>query len=132
MSSEREKRLAERPDEKRSHPRAPVELRVDYKRVNSFLADYTKNISRGGTFIGTDKPLPIGTRLRFRISVPDVAVPINLTGEVAWIAPAGDEPGMGIRFVDLEGEAREVFEARVEKLMLKQFGPDLAAKLMGK
>ena len=132
MSSEREKRLAERPDEKRSHPRARVELRVDYKRVNSFLADYTKNISRGGTFIGTDKPLPIGTRLRFRISVPDVAVPINLTGEVAWIAPAGDEPGMGIRFVDLEGEAREVFEARVEKLMLKQFGPDLAAKLMGK
>jgi len=124
--------LAERPDEKRSHPRARVELRVDYKRVNSFLADYTKNISRGGTFIGTDKPLPIGTRLRFRISVPDVAVPINLTGEVAWIAPAGDEPGMGIRFVDLEGEAREVFEARVEKLMLKQFGPDLAAKLMGK
>jgi len=132
LSSEREKRLAERPDEKRSHPRARVELRVDYKRVNSFLADYTKNISRGGTFIGTDKPLPIGTRLRFRISVPDVAVPINLTGEVAWIAPAGDEPGMGIRFVDLEGEAREVFEARVEKLMLKQFGPDLAAKLMGK
>ena len=132
MSSEREKRLAERPDEKRIHPRAPVELKVDYKRVNSFLADYTKNISRGGTFIGTDKPLPIGTRLRFRISVPDVAVPINLTGEVAWIAPAGDEPGMGIRFVDLEGEAREVFEARVEKLMLKQFGPDLAAKLMGK
>lgn len=124
--------MAERPDEKRSHPRARVELRVDYKRVNSFLADYTKNISRGGTFIGTDKPLPIGTRLRFRISVPDVAVPINLTGEVAWIAPAGDEPGMGIRFVDLEGEAREVFEARVEKLMLKQFGPDLAAKLMGK
>lgn len=124
--------MAERPEEKRSHPRAPIELRVDYKRVNSFLADYTKNISRGGTFIGTDKPLPIGTRLRFRISVPDVPVPINLTGEVAWIAPAGQSPGMGIRFVDLEGEAREVFEARVEKLMLKQFGPDLAAKLMGK
>ena len=106
--------MAERPDEKRIHPRAPVELKVDYKRVNSFLADYTKNISRGGTFIGTDKPLPIGTRLRFRISVPDVAVPINLTGEVAWIAPAGSAPGMGIRFVDLEGEAREVFEARVD------------------
>jgi type IV pilus assembly protein PilZ len=132
LSPERENRLAESSDEKRSHVRAPIELRVEYKRVNSFLADYTKNISRGGTFIGTDKPLPLGTRFRFRISVPDMAVPINLTGEVAWIAPPGETPGMGIRFVDLEGEAREVFELRVEKLMEKQFGADLAAKLMKK
>ncbi len=83
--------MAQRPDDKRIHPRAPIELKVDYKRVNSFLADYTKNISKGGTFIGTDKPLPIGTRFHFRISVPQFPEPINLTGEVAWIAPAGEK-----------------------------------------
>ncbi len=124
--------MAEKPDEKRIHPRAPIELRIDYKRVNSFLADYTTNISRGGTFIATDKPLPLGTRFRFKIMVPDVPGPINLTGEVAWIAPAGNEPGMGIRFVDLDGEQRIAFEARVEQLMEKHFGVELAAKLMGK
>jgi type IV pilus assembly protein PilZ len=107
-------------------------LRVEYKRVNSFLADYTKNISKGGTFIGTDKPLPIGTRFHFRISVPQFPEAISLTGEVAWIAPAGEAPGMGIRFIYADDEGRASFEGRVEELMRKHFGPVLAAKLLGK
>jgi type IV pilus assembly protein PilZ len=37
----------------RQHARAPIELKVDYKKMNSFFADYTKNISKGGTFIKT-------------------------------------------------------------------------------
>jgi type IV pilus assembly protein PilZ len=124
--------LSERSDEKRNHPRAPIELRVDYKRVNSFLADYTKNISRGGTFIGTDKPLPIGTRFHFKISLPGMREPFTLTGEVAWIAPAGQSPGMGIRFVYADELGRATFESEVERLMQKHFGPALAAKLLGK
>ncbi len=123
--------MAEGSDEKRSHPRAPIELRVDYKRVNSFIADYAKNISRGGTFISTKNPLPVGTRFRFRISVPTFPEPINLTGEVAWIAPAREGPGMGIRFV-YEGESRASLEARVEQLVRKHLGAELAAKLLGK
>src|SRR6516164_2182390 len=49
----------------RTHPRAPIELKVDYKKLNSFFADYTRNISKGGTFIKTRKPLPVGTRFLF-------------------------------------------------------------------
>ena len=124
--------MPEPSDEKRSDPRAPIELKVDYKRVNSFLADYTKNISKGGTFIGTDKPLPLGTRFHFRISVPQLPEAISLTGEVAWIPPAGEPPGMGIRFIYADGEGRASFEARVEELMRKHFGPTLASKLLGK
>ena len=44
--------------EHRDHARAPIELEVDYKKLNSFFADYTKNISKGGTFIKTRKALP--------------------------------------------------------------------------
>ncbi len=33
--------------EGRQAPRAPIELKVDYKKLNSFFADYTKNISQG-------------------------------------------------------------------------------------
>jgi type IV pilus assembly protein PilZ len=124
--------LPEQSDEKRSDPRAPIELKVDYKRVNSFLADYTKNISRGGTFIGTDKPLPLGTRFHFRISIPGLGEPFTLTGEVAWIAPPGQMAGMGIRFVYADSEGRAAFESQVERLMEKHFGPTLASKLLGK
>ena len=44
-------------DDRRLAYRAPIELKVEYKRLNTFFADYTRNISRGGTFIGTDKPV---------------------------------------------------------------------------
>jgi type IV pilus assembly protein PilZ len=47
-----------------------VELRVNYRRLNTFFADYVKSISRGGTFIATQRPLPIGTCLACRASTP--------------------------------------------------------------
>jgi hypothetical protein len=34
--------------ERRAETRRPIELKVEYKRLNTFFADYTKNISRGG------------------------------------------------------------------------------------
>jgi len=54
-------------DDRRGDSRAPIELKVEYKRLNSFFADYTKNISRGGSFIGTEKPLPVGTEFVFAL-----------------------------------------------------------------
>jgi type IV pilus assembly protein PilZ len=68
--------------------RAPIELKVEYKRLNTFFADYTKNISRGGTFIGTDKPLPIGTEFVFALGVPNMVEPVRLRGKVIWTTPA--------------------------------------------
>ncbi|MGH7280839.1 MAG: hypothetical protein ACRELY_04895 [Polyangiaceae bacterium] len=56
--------------EKRDGLRAAITLRVDYKRLNTFFADYTKNISKGGTFIRTTKPLDVGTEFVFVLSFP--------------------------------------------------------------
>src|ERR1041385_6980995 len=61
--------------DRRSNGRHPIELKVEYKRLNTFFADYTKNISKGGTFIGTDKPLDIGTELVFALSIPPLREP---------------------------------------------------------
>ncbi len=116
--------------EKRSTPRAPIELRVDYKRLNSFFADYTKNISRGGTFIATKNPLPIGTSFRFEISTPGLPAPFRLLGEVSWIRQDGPEAGMGIRFVFTDDAQRRELESQVEKLMIDHLGPVLYRKLL--
>src|SRR5690606_15108953 len=85
--------------DKRAHPRIPIELRVDYPKLNAFFADYTRNISKGGTFIRTKQPLPKGTRFVFRLSVPTLEAPILLEGEVAWTKEGDEEAGMGIRFL---------------------------------
>src|SRR6476659_6330155 len=96
--------------ESRVHGRAPIELKVDYKKMNSFFADYTKNISKGGTFIKTKKPLSIGTRFLFKLTIPHRNEPFELLGEVVWSKADGEEPGMGIRFIYANGAQRDDFE----------------------
>lgn len=122
-------------DDRRREPRAPIELRVEYKRVNSFFADYTKNISRGGTFIATEKPLPIGTEFVFRLSAPGLAEPLELRGAVAWTVAAADAnadkpAGMGIRFRYRDDAERAAVHQAVEQLVYAALGPFVGKRLL--
>src|SRR5687768_1858653 len=113
--------------ERRGETRQPIELKVEYQRLNAFLADYTKNISRGGSFIQTDKPLPVGTEFVFRLIVPGLGEPLRIRGQVKWVVEpvAGAEvgeapvapPGMGIRFLYADEEDRRSLAERVGRLM---------------
>lgn len=118
--------------ENREHGRAPIELKVDYKKLNSFFADYTKNISKGGTFIKTKRTLPVGTRFLFRLTVPGRPQPFELNGEVVHASATSDEAGMGIRFVWSDDRERALFEGVVEALMSDSLGPMVAGKLLRK
>ena len=116
--------------EHREHARAPIELKVDYRKLNSFFADYTKNISKGGTFIKTRKALPVGTRFLFRLSVPGRAQPFELSGEVIHANAGPGDAGMGIRFVWADDVQRQIFEQTVERLMVESLGAEVARGLL--
>jgi uncharacterized protein (TIGR02266 family) len=73
-----------RAENNRDSLRHAVQLRVDYKRMNTFFADYAKNISKGGTFIRTSKPLDVGTEFVFVLSIPEPVNQLELRGEVMW------------------------------------------------
>ena len=123
-------------EQQRRAQRAPIELKVEYKRLNTFFADYTKNISRGGTFISTEKPLPVGTEFVFALGVPVWSEPLRLRGKVIWVtmpeeATKANPAGMGIEFQYDEGERRQK-EAAVERLMAQELGDHLAAKILGR
>ncbi len=120
--------------DRRRATRAPIQLEVQYRQLNGFFADYTRNLSRGGTFIRTGRPLPVGTVFEFSLIVPHLAEPLTVFGEVTWIvlerqATADQEPGMGIRFVD-EGGRRELLDRTVERLMSESLGPELSGRLL--
>jgi type IV pilus assembly protein PilZ len=129
-------------DDRRQAPRVPIELKVEYKKLNTFFADYTKNICKGGTFIRTKKPLDIGTVFIFQLAVPKLPNPISLRGEVKWVKREGEpsppgipedhEEGMGIRFIYDTAEERTAVEQIVEKMMVDSLGQLLYTKLMGK
>ena len=132
--------------ERRAHPRRQIELKVEYKRLNAFFSDYTRNISKGGTFIRTTKPLDVGTEFVFKLYVPKLEEPLRIRGRVKWVVSedklpelreqavreGGEmpEPGMGIRFLYKDDDERQEIEGLVEKLMVDSLGQLLYAKLM--
>ncbi len=114
-----------------------MELPVEYDRLNALLSDYTHNISRGGTFIRTERPLPVGTPLSFTIRAPQLGDPLVLQGSVRWIvdpAQASERrpPGMGIAFIYESPSQKSELEARLDRLMVAALGPAAFEKLMSK
>jgi type IV pilus assembly protein PilZ len=130
--------VADDPDpERRESARRPIELKVEYKRLNTFFADYTKNISRGGTFIKTARPLPVGTEFLFKLFIPGRAEPLTIHGEVQRIVSGEDidhdgtpDVGMAIKFVYRLGDNQAEIAQTVEGIMTESLGPRLYAKLM--
>lgn len=126
----------EEASERRADRRRPIELKVEYKRLNTFFADYTKNISRGGTFIKTARPLPVGTEFLFKLIVPGRDEPLTISGEVQRIVSGadaseiGEDQGMAIRFTYREGHPQAEIARIVEGMMTDSLGPRLYAKLM--
>jgi type IV pilus assembly protein PilZ len=121
-------------ENRRAHPRKPIELKVEYKRLNTFFADYTRNISKGGTFIKTRNPLDVGTAFVFHLHVPTLTQPLELSGRVKWIVAdgeekPGEEPGMGIEFVYETGDARQKVAQMVEDLLRDALGQHVATQL---
>ncbi len=122
--------------ERRETGRAVLQLPVEYDQLNAFLSDYTHNISRGGTFIRTRRPLEVGTALAFRIHAPELGE-LSLKGVVRWVVDAEDAEedrpaGMGIAFLyDSAAQQYEV-ELRLDRLMVDALGPDAYEKLMGR
>lgn len=133
-------------EEAREDDRAAVTLKVGYTRLNTFFADYTRNISKGGTFIRTNQPLELGTEFIFELTVPASdgqqdtppgELKIQLTGAVKWIvteseATPGRPAGMGIQFVFKDDAERMRVQTLVTDLMKASLGEVLAEKLLNR
>ncbi|HSO40178.1 MAG TPA: TIGR02266 family protein [Labilithrix sp.] len=97
--------------ERRIFDRYDVEWSVDCVATDTFLYASITNISEMGIFVRTTDPLKLNTKLRLTFAPPG-AEGFQLDGCVAWVnnlRENGDNPnpGMGIRFVDLQPEERE-------------------------
>ena len=82
--------------EKRSHPRFPLILAVDYPGAASTVRDYTENLSAGGLFIRTEREFEVGERLSLLISFPELLEPAELEVEVVRMRPGGTSQTPGV------------------------------------
>jgi CheY-like chemotaxis protein/Tfp pilus assembly protein PilZ len=79
--------------ERRSHPRFPLILAVQYVGAESVL-DYTENLSASGLFIRTEREFEAGERVTLVVSFPQLLEPVELQVEVVRKrAPTLGSPG---------------------------------------
>jgi CheY-like chemotaxis protein len=100
-------------DDKRKSDREAVTLFVEYEGADDLVGDYTENLSSGGTFVATNRELPIGTQIQLVLSFP---------GLLGWtrgnrpseVLQEGEEAGAGIEFAP--GPARDQLAHMIEKI----------------
>jgi uncharacterized protein (TIGR02266 family) len=108
-------------DQRRSD-REPVTLFVEYEGADDLVGDYTENLSSGGTFVATNREIPIGQQIKLVLSFPGLLEPIAIEGTVRWtrgnkpdageVIPDGEEAGAGIQFQP--GPARDQLAAVID------------------
>ena len=110
-------------DDKRKSDREPVTLFVEYEGADDLLGDYTENLSSGGTFVATNRELPVGTNIKLVLGFPGLLEPISIEGTVRWtrgprgaadVQTQGEEAGAGIEFSP--GPARDQLALVIEKI----------------
>jgi type IV pilus assembly protein PilZ len=88
-------------DDRRQHPRVPVSLKVSYLSKGALARDLVTDLSPGGLFIRTSRPLPIGTEVELEVFIGDDPGLI-VAGRVVWLRDNQAE-GMGIQFTGTMG-----------------------------
>jgi uncharacterized protein (TIGR02266 family) len=87
-------------------PRVGMVLEVRYRNAGQFLVSYCTNLSRGGLFVSTRSPEPVGTELVLSLRVPGRALPVTLRARVRWNRSEDTTEGptgMGLSFADVDG-----------------------------
>ncbi len=101
---------------RRQAPRVPAKLVVRFASANAFLQQYAENLSSGGIFIATPNPAPVKSKLELELHLPKTDEILKLQGEVMHVQTGedGKPRGMGIAFIDLRVEAKNMLKAHVE------------------
>jgi len=104
--------------EKRKAPRAPLRVTADCLQGELSYQNYTVDVSQSGVFIETPNPLPLGTGLVLKFTLPRQGAPVLVKGKVVRTvppssAPEGASSGMGVRFTNLSSEDSEKIQAFV-------------------
>jgi uncharacterized protein (TIGR02266 family) len=106
--------------EKRQFPREDLLLKVQYPDMDDFLHDCTENVSRGGTFIFSEKDWNIGDRIKLVLSFPGLLKPVDLMAEVTW-KRRDSVKGIGVKFLfDEFPGTREKLEQLLEAIENKE------------
>ena len=105
--------------ENRRHPRLPLVVRAEVGVDGNVQRGYLTNLSLGGAFLATEKPLLAGTSLHLLVFLPWKLGEFEARAKVAWSSgTAGsktDPPGVGLAFTQLDAQGESSLRRYVER-----------------
>ena len=116
----------------RASVRVPTRIGLSFASVGQVRQCLMTDLSRGGVFIRTDRPVDMGTRLELNIRISDKDTIIKVQAEVVThnVGPnfATQERGMGLRFLDMDPDTEKQIEELYESSVRNAAGHDLSGK----
>ncbi len=97
-------------------PPVPLRLRLSFSSEDEFLAQFSSSLARGGVFVSTKTPKPVGTIIDFEVVLARGETVLGGRGVVieARFPAQGGRSGMTLRFLDLDAKSRLVVDWAVE------------------
>lgn len=96
----------------RGEVRAVKSLSLTFKDSQAFVRAYTGNISTGGLFIKTERPLAEGEQFLLRLQLPNEAEALKIKCDVVWARKPGESDnkpaGMGVKFGEMSENDRQI------------------------
>ncbi len=99
---------------------APVRVRLRYAAFDAFIEKFAPNVTRGGVFLASRNPFPVGTTFTFEIQLAGGEVALAGDGRVTWVKPfdpaaPNKAHGMGVQFLRLDAPSRETLNKMLER-----------------
>ncbi len=95
------------------------EISIQVPAFDSFIKEYSANVSTTGMFIKSEKPLAPETEFAFEFRIADDWKLIRGEAKVVWCRHRDEGPdqpaGMGVQFSDLEPQSRRLIGWIIEK-----------------
>jgi hypothetical protein len=96
--------------ERRLHPRFPLQAPVQFKVRGKKVEATTLDASHGGFFVRADQTPPVGSVIQFQLEIAPSHT-LKLAGEVRHISQRSDRAGMGVKIMRLMAGSETAFEA---------------------
>ena len=115
---------------------APVRIRLRFASFDAFIDKFAPNVTRGGVFIASRTPLPIGSTFAFEIQLAGGEVALAGDGKVTWVKafdPAAPQKphGMGVQFLRLDNPSRELLNKILARKAALAAAPGRGARTDG-
>jgi uncharacterized protein (TIGR02266 family) len=99
----------------RGMPRVEMRSRVRIRRADEEHWGEAQNVSRGGIFVETPCHAEPADEVMLEFSLPETRYVLTPTAQVVWRRPSAPHPGLGLRFVRLDGHSLRSLQEFVQE-----------------